>query len=89
MGVPPVIIQLSSIYRWIFHEIDHPAIGVPSLMETPICPGKAILSPIPHKPLRNSFSEGPSGTPMPGNVLSPPHHRRFKHHKATQTDRNW
>ena len=28
--------QSSSIYRWIFHEINHPAIGVPSFEETTI-----------------------------------------------------
>ena len=27
--------QSSSIYRWIFHEINHPAIGVPIFMEPP------------------------------------------------------
>ena len=32
MGVPPVIIHFS----WLFHEINHPAIGVPPFMESHI-----------------------------------------------------
>ena len=34
MGIPPK----SSIYRWIFHEINHPMIEVHPFMETPMEP---------------------------------------------------
>ena len=61
MGVPQIIIH---IYRWIFHEINHPAMGASPFMEIPIWILHRILSGMhlqlsePGLPLSESPFEG-------------------------------